>query len=100
MKFSLLDLAPVGEGSDVRQAMKNSVRLAQAAEAAGYHRYWLAEHHNMPGIASAATSVMIGHVADHTTSIRAGAPLAPANRQRPSITQPGSRRGSMAVAAE
>ncbi len=73
MKYSLLDLAPVGEGSDVRQAMTNSVRLAQAAEAAGYHRFWLAEHHNMPGIASAATSVMIGHVADHTKTIRVGA---------------------------
>ncbi|MDN3712550.1 LLM class flavin-dependent oxidoreductase [Paracoccus cavernae] len=73
MKFSLLDLAPVGEGSDVRQAMGNAVRLAQAAEAAGYHRYWLAEHHNMCGIASAATSVMIGHVASQTKSIRVGA---------------------------
>lgn len=73
MKFSLLDLAPVGEGSDVRQAMANAVKLAQAAEAAGYHRYWLAEHHNMCGIASAATSVMIGHVAGHTKTIRVGA---------------------------
>ncbi|WP_312530793.1 LLM class flavin-dependent oxidoreductase [Paracoccus sp. (in: a-proteobacteria)] len=73
MKYSLLDLAPVGEGSDVRQAMMNAVDLAQAAEAAGYHRYWLAEHHNMPGIASAATSVMISHVAAHTKTIRVGA---------------------------
>lgn len=73
MQFSLLDLAPVGEGSDIRQALKNSVALAQAAEAAGYHRYWLAEHHNMPGIASAATSVLIGHIAAQTKTIRVGA---------------------------
>jgi len=63
----------VPEGSDARQAIANTVDLAQRAEAAGYHRYWLAEHHNMPGIASAATSVLIGHVADHTSSIRVGA---------------------------
>ena len=73
MKYSLLDLALVGEGSDVAQALKNSVRLAQAAEAAGYHRFWLAEHHNMPGIASAATSVLINHIANHTTRMRIGA---------------------------
>ncbi|AGT07346.1 LLM class flavin-dependent oxidoreductase [Paracoccus aminophilus] len=73
MKYSLLDLAPVGEGSNISQALQNSVRLAQAAEAAGYHRYWMAEHHNMPGIASAATSVLLNHVANHTKTIRVGA---------------------------
>ena len=73
MRYSVLDLSPVAEGSDTRQAIANTVDLARHAEAAGYHRYWLAEHHNMPGIASAATSVVIGHVADHTTSIRVGA---------------------------
>jgi luciferase family oxidoreductase group 1 len=73
MRYSVLDLSPVPEGSDARQAIANTVDLAQRAEAAGYHRYWLAEHHNMPGIASAATSVLIGHVADHTSSIRVGA---------------------------
>lgn len=71
--FSILDLAPVTEGSDPRQAFANMLDLAQHAEALGYHRYWLAEHHNMPGIASAATAVLIGHVAGGTRSIRVGA---------------------------
>ncbi|KRW96787.1 LLM class flavin-dependent oxidoreductase [Paracoccus sp. MKU1] len=73
MEFSVLDLAVVAEGSDARQAIANSVALAQAAEGWGYSRFWLAEHHNMPGIASAATAVLIGHVADHTGTIRVGA---------------------------
>ncbi|WP_415391964.1 LLM class flavin-dependent oxidoreductase [Paracoccus sp. SJTW-4] len=73
MDISILDLAPVPEGSDTRTAIASSVRLAQAAEGWGYHRYWLAEHHNMPGIASAATAVLIGHIADHTRRIRVGA---------------------------
>ncbi|ABL68517.1 LLM class flavin-dependent oxidoreductase [Paracoccus denitrificans] len=73
MEFSVLDLAVVAEGSDARQAIANSVALAQAAEGWGYSRFWLAEHHNMPGIASAATAVLIGHVADHTRAIRVGA---------------------------
>ncbi len=73
MQFSILDLAVVAQGSDARQAIANSVSLAQAAEGWGYHRFWLAEHHNMPGIASAATSVLIDHVAGHTRSIRVGA---------------------------
>jgi luciferase family oxidoreductase group 1 len=73
MRYSVLDLSPVPEGSDARQAIANTIDLAKRAEAAGYHRYWMAEHHNMPGIASAATSVLIGHVADHTSSIRVGA---------------------------
>ena len=73
MDFSILDLAPVSEGSDVRAAFSNSVRLAQAAEEAGCKRFWLAEHHNMPGIASAATSVLIGHVAGQTRHMRIGA---------------------------
>ena len=73
MRYSVLDLSPVPEGSDARQAIANTIDLAKRAEAAGYHRYWMAEHHNMPGIASAATSVLIGHVADHTSTIRVGA---------------------------
>ncbi|WP_339759476.1 LLM class flavin-dependent oxidoreductase [uncultured Sulfitobacter sp.] len=73
MRYSVLDLSPVPEGSDARQAIANTVDLAKRAEAVGYHRYWMAEHHNMPGIASAATSVLIGHVADHTSTIRVGA---------------------------
>lgn len=73
MKYSILDLAPVPEGTDIAQALRNTQDLAQHAEALGYHRYWMAEHHNMPGIASAATSVLIGHVASHTKHIRVGA---------------------------
>ncbi len=70
--LSILDLAPVTEGSDARQTFANTLSLARRAEALGYHRYWLAEHHNMPGIASAATAVLIGHVAGGTTRIRVG----------------------------
>jgi luciferase family oxidoreductase group 1 len=71
--FSLLDLAPVCEGSTPSQAFANALDLARHAEALGYKRYWLAEHHNMPGIASAATSILIGHVAGGTSRIRVGA---------------------------
>ncbi|MDC6663032.1 LLM class flavin-dependent oxidoreductase, partial [Leclercia adecarboxylata] len=66
MQLSILDLAPVCEGSDTTQAFANMLDLAQHAEGWGFHRYWLAEHHNMPGIASAATAVLIGHVAGGT----------------------------------
>lgn len=71
--FSILDLAPVTEGSDASQAFRNTLDLAQLGEQLGYRRYWLAEHHNMPGIASAATAVLIGHVAGGTSTIRVGA---------------------------
>jgi luciferase family oxidoreductase group 1 len=71
--FSLLDLSPIPEGLTAADALSNTVGLAQAAEAAGYHRYWLAEHHNMPGIASAATAIVIGHVAAATKTMRVGA---------------------------
>src|SRR5919108_1367967 len=71
--LSILDLAPVPEGSDAAAALQNSLDLARHAERLGYHRFWLAEHHNMPGIASAATSVVIAHVAGGTSSIRVGA---------------------------
>ena len=64
--FSVLDLSPVPEGSAVTESLRNTLDLARHAEALGYHRYWLAEHHNMPGIASAATAVVIGHVAGGT----------------------------------
>lgn len=70
---SLLDLSPITEGAVARQAFANSLDLAQHAEKWGYRRYWLAEHHNMPGIASAATSVLIGHIAGGTAKIRVGA---------------------------
>ena len=71
--LSILDLAPVCEGSDVATSFRNTLDLARHAERLGYRRYWLAEHHNMPGIASAATSVLIGHVAGGTSTIRVGA---------------------------
>ena len=71
-KFSVLDLAPVREGSNPGDALRNSRNLAQHAESFGYERFWLAEHHNMVGIASAATSVAIGYVAEGTKTIRVG----------------------------
>ncbi|TNJ34794.1 LLM class flavin-dependent oxidoreductase [Arenimonas terrae] len=70
--LSILDLAPVTEGSTPARTFANTLDLARHAERLGYRRYWLAEHHNMPGIASAATAVLIGHVAAGTTSIRVG----------------------------
>ena len=72
-RFSVLDLSPIVEGSTARQALANSLDLAQHAETWGYTRYWVAEHHNMMGIASAATSVVIGHLAGGTKTIRVGA---------------------------
>src|SRR5215469_16257732 len=72
-QFSVLDLAPICEGGDAAKTLRNSVELARHAERLGYFRYWLAEHHNMPGIASSATSVVIGHVAAGTSRIRVGA---------------------------
>ncbi len=71
--LSLLDLSPITEGSDASQALANSLDLARHAERLGYKRFWVAEHHNMPGVASAATAVVIGHVAGGTSSIRVGA---------------------------
>jgi len=71
--FSILDLSPIAEGSDAAQSFRNTLDLAQHGEAWGYQRFWLAEHHGMPGIASAATSVLIGHVAGGTKTIRVGA---------------------------
>jgi luciferase family oxidoreductase group 1 len=70
--FSILDLSPIVEGSTATEALHRSRDLAQHAERWGYRRYWLAEHHNMPGIASAATAVVIGHVAAGTATIRVG----------------------------
>lgn len=72
-QFSLLDLASIPEGRSAADALENTRALAQLAEAEGYHRFWLAEHHNMPGIASAATAVLIGQVARETERIRVGA---------------------------
>ncbi len=71
--LSVLDLSPILEGGDAAQALRNTLDLAGHAETWGYQRYWLAEHHNMPGIASAATSIVIAHVAGGTSTIRVGA---------------------------
>jgi luciferase family oxidoreductase group 1 len=71
--LSVLDLSPIVEGGDAAQSLRNTLDLARHAERWNYHRYWLAEHHNSPGIASAATAVVIGHVAAGTSTIRVGA---------------------------
>jgi luciferase family oxidoreductase group 1 len=71
--LSVLDLSPIPDGSDAGQALRNSAALARHAEALGFTRYWMAEHHNMPGIASAATAVALAHVAHGTSRIRLGA---------------------------
>jgi luciferase family oxidoreductase group 1 len=71
--LSVLDLAPIVKGGDAALALTHSLDLARHAERLGYHRFWLAEHHGMPGIASAATAVVIGHVAAGTSTIRVGA---------------------------
>lgn len=71
--FSILDLAPINEGGDAAQSFRNTLDLARHGERWGYRRFWLAEHHGMPGIASAATAVLIGHVAGGTSTIRVGA---------------------------
>jgi luciferase family oxidoreductase group 1 len=71
--LSVLDLSPITEGSDAGQALRNSLDLARHVEALGYRRFWMAEHHNLPGIASAATAVALAHVAGGTRSIKIGA---------------------------
>lgn len=73
IRYSVLDLAPIVVGGDATRAFRNSRDLARHAEAWGYHRYWLAEHHNMTGIASSATAVLIGYVAEATSTLRVGA---------------------------
>ena len=72
-ELSVLDLSPITEGGSPAQSMASSLDLARRAEALGYRRYWVAEHHNMPGIASAATAVVIGYIAGGTSTIRVGA---------------------------
>lgn len=70
--YSVLDLCPIAQGSTAAQSFRNSLELARLAEKSGYHRYWVAEHHNIPGVASSATSVVICHLAAGTKSIRVG----------------------------
>ena len=71
--FSILDLSPIAEGSNASASFRNTLDLAQHGERWGFQRYWLAEHHGMPGIASAATAVLLAHVAGGTSTIRVGA---------------------------
>ncbi|QPQ56112.1 LLM class flavin-dependent oxidoreductase [Allosphingosinicella flava] len=71
--LSVLDLSPIVEGSDASHSFRHSLDLAQHAERWGYNRFWMAEHHSMPGVASAATAVILAHIAAGTTSIRIGA---------------------------
>lgn len=70
--YSVLDLCPIAQGGSAAESFRHSLDLAQHAEKWGYHRYWVAEHHNIPGVASAATSVVIGHIAGGTSHIRVG----------------------------
>jgi luciferase family oxidoreductase group 1 len=70
--LSVLDLAPISAGSSAQAALRSTVELAQQVESWGYHRFWVAEHHNMPGIASSAPAVLIGRIADATRSLRVG----------------------------
>ncbi|MFD0879778.1 LLM class flavin-dependent oxidoreductase [Variovorax dokdonensis] len=72
-KLSILDLSPICEGGDAAQSFRNSLALAQHGERLGFNRYWMAEHHGMPGIASAATAVLLAHVGAGTSTIRIGA---------------------------
>src|SRR5262245_51503489 len=70
--LSVLDLAPIVEGGDAAQALRNTLDLARHVETWGYRRFWLAEHHNLDGVASSATAVLIGHVAGGTQTMRVG----------------------------
>jgi hypothetical protein len=85
--FSVLDLSPIVEGGNARRALQETTELARAAERLGYTRFWLAEHHNMPGIASAATAVVLAHVAAATRTIGPDHPVRPVPMLRP----PGAR---------
>src|SRR5687767_2919282 len=72
-QLSILDLSPIRAGGSAAESFRNTLDLARHAEEWGFHRFWLAEHHSIPGVASAATSVVIGHVANGTRRIRVGA---------------------------
>lgn len=70
--FSLLELAPMPKGATVSETLHKSTKYAQRADELGFNRFWLAEHHNMPGIICAATSILVGHIASKTDRIRVG----------------------------
>ncbi len=72
LKFSILELAPVRDDKSIEFSLRHALELAQHAEKLGYERFWLAEHHNMDGIASSATAVLLGFIAAHTQNIRLG----------------------------
>lgn len=72
IKFSILELAPVRDNQSIEFSLRHAMELAQHAEKLGYERFWLAEHHNMDGIASSATAVLLGFIAAHTQKIRLG----------------------------
>lgn len=72
VKYSILDLATIVKGDDINTTFQKSKKAAQQAEILGYTRYWFSEHHNFPNVASAATSILIGHIADHTSTLRVG----------------------------
>src|SRR5213596_1971897 len=80
--LSVLDLVPVATGSTVGDALRNSLDLVQHAERLGYRRHWVAEHHNMPGIASSAPAVLIAHLASVTSTVRVGAAAPPGRAPR------------------
>ncbi|MBO4275649.1 MsnO8 family LLM class oxidoreductase, partial [Microbispora triticiradicis] len=82
-RLSILDLAPIPSGATARDALRNTVDLARRAEDAGYHRYWLAEHHLTPGVASSSTAVLIGAVAAATRRIRVGSGAVQLHHQTP-----------------
>ena len=71
--YSVLDLSPIRQDGNAAESFRNSLDLARHAERWGYHRFWVAEHHNLPGVASAATAVVIGYIAGGTSTIRVGA---------------------------
>ena len=81
--LSILDLSPVSEGSSVRTALSNSIDLARRAESAGYHRYWVAEHHFVPGVTSSSPPVLIGAIAAATSTIRVGSGAMQLGHQTP-----------------
>ena len=83
--LSVLDLAPILEGGTAADALRNTLSLAQHAESWGYRRYWLAEHHNMDGLACSATAVLIGHIAGGTKTIRVGSGVSRSSSSRRTV---------------
>src|SRR3546814_12944111 len=91
--FSILDLSPIAEGGTAAESFRNTLDIAQHGERWGYKRYWMAEHHGMPGIASAATSILISHVAAGTSTIRVGAGAIMLPHHSPLVITPNFEQG-------